>query len=131
MTAEIVYIDRSTIKEGQVEEVRERIQDLVPFIEDREPQLVGYQFYFDDGARRMTVVAIHPDSESLEMHMEVGRSAFAGFAEFIDMKAIEVYGNPSEKVLELLEEKANMLGDAGRVEVHTPQSGFMRLPSRT
>lgn len=79
----------------------------------------------------MTVVAIHPDSDSLELHMEVGRSAFAGFADFIDMKAIEVYGNPSEKVLELLEKKANMLGDAGRVEVHTPQGGFMRLPSRT
>ncbi|MFP3880708.1 MAG: hypothetical protein ACLFRT_07420 [Actinomycetota bacterium] len=128
MTTEIVYIDRSTIKEGQVEEVRERIQDLVPFIEEREPQLVGYQFFFDEDARRMTVVAIHPDSDSLVMHMEIGRSAFAGFADFIDMKAIEVYGNPTEKVLELLEDKAAMLGEAGRVEVHTPQGGFMRLP---
>lgn len=130
MTEAIVYVDRSTIKEGQVEEVGERIQDLVPFIEGREPQLLGYQFYFDDDAGRMTVIAIHPDSDSLVMHMEIGRSAFKGFADFIDMRAIEVYGRPTERVLELLEDKAEMLGEAGRVEVHTPQGGFMRLPSR-
>lgn len=63
MTEAIVYVDRSTIKEGQVEEVGERIQDLAPFIEGREPQLLGYQFYFDDDAGRMTVIAIHPDSD--------------------------------------------------------------------
>lgn len=63
------------------------------------------------------------------MHMEIGRSAFKG-ADFIDMQAIEVYGRPTERVLELLEDKAEMLGEAGRVEVHTPQGGFMRLPSR-
>lgn len=130
MTQPIVYVDRSSIKEGQVEAVRERIQGLVEFIDAREPQLAGYQFYFDEDAGRMTVIAIHPDSDSLEMHMEIGRSAFKGFADFIDMQAIEVYGRPSSKVMELLEDKAEMLGDAGRVEVHIPQGGFMRLPSR-
>lgn len=126
-----MYVDRSTIKEGQVETVREKIGHLVSFIEEREAQLVGYQFYFDDDAGRMTVIAIHPDSDSLELHMEVGRSVFAGFSDFIDMEAIEVYGRPSSKVMELLEDKAAMLGDSGRVEVHTPQGGFMRLPARS
>jgi hypothetical protein len=28
-----------------------------------------------------------------------------------------------------LEDKAEMLGDAGRVEAHSHQGGFMRLPS--
>lgn len=130
MTETVVYVDRSTIKEGAVDEVRERIHDLVNFIEEREPQLFGYQFYFDEEVARMTVIAIHPDSDSLEMHMEIGRSAFAGFADFIEMQGIDVYGNPSEKVLQLLQDKAEMLGDAGRVEVHSPQGGFMRIASR-
>lgn len=129
MTDTIVYVDRSTINEGQAAIVKDKIQDLVRFIDQREPQLVGYQFYFDEDAGRMTVIAVHPDSDSLELHMEVGRSAFAGFADFIDMQAIEVYGEPSPRVMELLEDKAEMLGDAGRVEVHSPQGGFMRLPS--
>lgn len=131
MTDTIVYVDRSTINEGQAAVVKDKIQDLVRFIDQREPQLVGYQFYFDEDAGRMTVIAIHPDSDSLELHMEIGRSAFAGFADFIDMQAIEVYGDPSPSVLELLRDKAEMLGDAGRVEVHSPQGGFMRLPSES
>lgn len=129
MTDTIVYIDRSTINDGQVAVVKEKIQDLVRFIDQREPQLVGYQFYFDEDAGRMTVIAIHPDSDSLEFHMEIGRSAFAGFADFIDMHAIEVYGDPSPAVLGLLRDKAEMLGEARQVEVHSPQGGFMRLPS--
>lgn len=129
MTDTIVYVDRSTINEGQAATVKSKIQDLVSFIDKREPQLVGYQFYFDEDAGRMTVVAIHPDSDSLVKHMEVGRAAFAAFADYIDMQAIEVYGEPSPKVMELLEDKAAMLGDSGRVEVHSPQGGFMRIPS--
>lgn len=127
LTETIVYVDRSTINEGQAETVKDKIQDLVRFIDQREPQLVGYQFYFDEDAGRMTVIAIHPDSDSLVKHMEVGREAFAGFADYIDMQAIEVYGEPSRRVMELLGDKADMLGDAGRVEVHSPQGGFMRL----
>lgn len=127
MTETIVYVDRSTINEGQAAIVKEKIQHLVRFIDQRESQLLGYQFFFDEDADRMTVIAIHPDSASLETHMEVGRTAFAGFADFIDMQAIEVYGEPSARVMELLEHKAEMLGEAGRVEVHTPQGGFMRF----
>lgn len=129
MTETIVYVDRSTINEGKAAIVRDKIQDLVRFIDQREPRLVGYQFYFDEDASRMTVIGIHPDSDSLEMHMEVGRAAFAGFADFIEIQAIEVYGDPSPRVMELLEDKAEMLGDSGRVEVHSRQGGFMRLPS--
>lgn len=127
MTETIVYVDRSTINEGQAAIVKEKIKDLVRFIDQHEPQLLGYQFFFDENADRMTVIAIHPDSASLETHMDVGRTAFASFADYIDMRAIEVYGEPSARVMELLEDKADMLGEAGRVEVHSPQGGFMRF----
>lgn len=126
MTDSIVYVDRSSIKEGKADEVRKRIQGLVEFIETREDQLARYQFFFDDEARHMTVIAVHPDSESLKAHMEIGRSAFAGFSELIDMTGIEVYGHPSAEVMELLEDKARMLGDAGNVEVHSLVGGFVR-----
>jgi quinol monooxygenase YgiN len=123
----IVYIDRSTIRPGKADQVRAGITRLVEFIEDREPQLAGYEFYFDEAAHRMTVIAIHPDSESLETHMEVGREAFRSFAELIDLESIQVFGRPSERVLGQLEDKAAMLGDRAQVEVHTRQDGFMRL----
>lgn len=126
MSEPIFYIDRSTVREGALEELRRRIPDLVDFIREQEPQLVAYDFYLDPEGGHMTVVSVHPDSDSLRLHLEVGRSAFQKFADLIDLYAIEVYGQPSDEVLSLLEDKAAMLGDGGRVEVHERQAGFLR-----
>lgn len=131
MAEPIFYIDRSTIREGALDEVRRRIPDLVDFIREQEPQLIAYDFYFDPRGGHMTVVSVHPDSDSLRLHMEVGRSAFQKFADLIDLYSIEVYGRPSDEVLSLLEDKAAMLGDGGRVEVHERQAGFLRAQVHT
>lgn len=127
MSEPIFYIDRSTIREGSLQEVRSRINDVVEFIDGEEPQLLGYDFYIDESGREMTVVSIHPDSASLELHLRVGRSAFQGFADLIDLRSIEVYGRPSDEALALLEDKAAMLGDDGQVETHDRQAGFLRF----
>lgn len=129
MPEPLLYIDRSTIREGALEEVRSRVPELVEFIRGEEPQLIGYDFYIDERGRHMTVVSIHPDSDSLRLHMEVGRSAFQKFADLIDLYSIEVYGQPTNEVLSLLEEKAAMLGEGGNVEVHGRHAGFLRALS--
>jgi hypothetical protein len=127
MSEPIVYIDRSTIREGKLEQVKAAIVELVAFIEAKEPQLVSYSFHLDEEERRMTVVAVHPDSASLELHMSVGGPAFRKFADWIDMSGIEIYGEPSEAVLNLLRQKAQMLGRSGSVLVHKPHAGFSRV----
>ena len=66
----IVYIDHSHIREDSIDELKAGVQRLADFIDAREPQLITYGFYIDEHAARMTVVAVHPDSESLERHME-------------------------------------------------------------
>lgn len=77
----------------------------------------------------MTVVSVHPDSESLRFHLEVGRSSFKAFADLIDLYSVEAYERPSDEVITLLEDKAAMLGDGGRVEVHERHAGFLRAHS--
>lgn len=131
MSEPIFYIDRSTVREGALEEVKRRIPELVEFIREREPQLVAYDFYLDVQGQHMTVVSVHPDSDSLRLHMEVGRSAFQKFADLIDLYSIEVYGRPSDEALSLLEDKAAMLGEGGRVEVHERHAGFLRAQVHT
>lgn len=127
MANPIVYVDRSRIRDGMAEQVRQQIERLVDFIDSREPQLIEYEFYFDDSESEMTVIAIHPDSRSLETHMELGREAFREFADLIDMQTIQVYGEPGEQVRRLLEQKAEMLGEDGRVEIHDRKGGFSRI----
>ena len=127
MTAPIVYIDRSRIRPGKLSELRDAIDDLVRYIEEREPQLIHYGFYIDEAGSRMTVIAVHPDTASVELHMEVGGPAFRGFAELIEMEGIEVYGSTSGRMLDQLNEKVAMLGEHGRVVLGDLHAGFARV----
>src|SRR4029453_8711544 len=72
----IIYIDRSVIQPGRFEELKTGISALVDFIDEREPQLLAYGFYFDEETEQMTVVAIHPNAASLERHLAIGGSEF-------------------------------------------------------
>ncbi|HLG01901.1 MAG TPA: hypothetical protein VI916_15675 [Acidimicrobiia bacterium] len=130
MSEPIVYIDRSRIREGCVDDLRAAIADLVEFIDAREPQLLYYGFFVDEKNGAMTVVAVHPDSASLELHMKIGAAAFRTFADFIEMERIEVYGEPSDDVVAQLHTKARDLGRAGSVVIHPRRAGFTRLDTR-
>lgn len=121
----IVYIDESTIRPGKLKEVRAAAKRLTEFVEENMPRLISYGFCFDDNRQLMTVVALHPDSESLEFHIETGRAKFQEFSDLIDLSRIDVYGPVSESVVEQLEGKARMLG-RGVVAVHEYYAGFSR-----
>ena len=124
----IVYIDHSDIREGSLDELKAGIQRVVAFIEAREPQLISYGFYIDEEAATMTVVAVHPDSASLELHLDIGGAEFRKLAPLLTLTAIECYGRPSERALEQLRVKAAALGDGGTVLSIGRFAGFTRLP---
>jgi broad specificity phosphatase PhoE len=74
----------------------------------------------------MSVTAVHPDSASLELHLEVGRDEFRRLGDLITLREIQVYGSISKRAREMLEEKAKMLG--GSVSVTERFAGFARVP---
>jgi hypothetical protein len=125
MPPPIVYVDTSAIREGKHEQLEVAMKDLAAFVEANMPRVISYGFFLDQERKQMTVVAVHPDSESLEFHMDVGAAEFRKFADFIDLSRIEVYGAISDAVLERLHQKARMLG-SGTVAVHELYAGFVR-----
>jgi quinol monooxygenase YgiN len=125
MRQPIVYIDVSTIRKGKLEELEAAMKALAVFVEANVPQLISYAFYLDEHRTRMTVVAVHRDSASLEFHMDVGAAEFRKFADLIDLLKIEVYGRVSEAVVKRLHQKARTLG-TGTVAVHEFFAGFSR-----
>ena len=127
MTEPIIYIDHSIIRDGSLAELRAGVQRVVEFIEAREPQLLAYGFYIDDTAGTMTVVAVHPDSASLELHLDIGGAEFRRLAPLLRLTRIECYGQPSERALEQLRDKAAALGEDGTLVAITRSSGFSRL----
>jgi hypothetical protein len=124
-TQPIVYVDASTIREGKLDELTAAMDHLAAWVEANVPRLVSYAFYLDAERKQMTVVAVHPDSDSLEYHMDAGREEFRKFASLIELARIDVYGRVSDAVVERLEAKAAMLGGAP-VAVHEFHAGFSR-----
>jgi hypothetical protein len=125
MADPIYYVDRSDILEGRLEEVRSGMRDLAAFVDEQEPQLIAYECCVDATGSAMTVLAVHPDSASMELHMDLGGPKFRAFAPLIRLRSIDVYGRPSAAVVERLHEKARMLG-GGTVTLHTLEAGFFR-----
>jgi quinol monooxygenase YgiN len=126
MPGPIVYIDTSEIQEGKLEELKTAIKELLNFIEANEPRLIAYNVYFNEDGTRMTVVHVHPDSASLEHHMDVAGPAFSKFVQFVKLLTIDVYGELNDPLLAQVRQKAQMLG-GGTVLVHELHAGFARF----
>jgi hypothetical protein len=127
----IVYIDHSDIREGSLDELKAGVRRLVELIDAQEPRLLAYGFYIDDAAGQMTVVAVHPDSASLELHIDIGSGEFRKLAHLLTLTAIECYGRPSERALDQLRRKAEMLGNGGTVISIGRFAGFTHFSNAT
>jgi hypothetical protein len=58
--------------------------------------------------------------------MDVAGPAFRKLADLITLSSIRIYGEPSEKALKQLHDKARLLG-SGNVIVHDLHAGFSRF----
>jgi hypothetical protein len=129
VTEAILFVDTSEVREGKLDELRRGLRDLAEFVEARETDPISYEVYFSADNRLMTVVQIHPDSASMERHMEIAGPIFARFADMVDLRTVDIYGSPSERVVEQLRQKADMLGTA-TVTAHDRLAGFARFVPR-
>ena len=125
MSQPLVYVDRSTVREGALEQLKAAITELAEFVEENVPQLLSYGVYFSDDGTEMTVVHVHADAESLDRYLELAGPRFARFSDLLTLSSIHVYGNPTAKALGRLQEKMQMLG-SGQVDMHDPHAGFSR-----
>jgi hypothetical protein len=127
--AVILYVDTSEVREGALDELKPAMKRLVDFVEANEPQLAAYNVYFSDDGARMTVASLHPDSASLEHHMEVARPRFREVVGLVTLSSVHIFGEPSETVMRRVHEKAELWG-RGTVVVEPSYAGFTRIESR-
>ena len=99
MSQPLVYVDRSDVHEGALEELKGAIGELADFVEENEPRLNSYSVYFSEDGRQMTVMHVHADSASLDYHMDVAGPRFGRFADLLTLSSIHIYGEPSDKAL--------------------------------
>jgi hypothetical protein len=122
----IVYVDTSDVRDGALEQLKAGMKELADFVEAKEPRILAYNVYFSDDGARMSVVHVHPDSASLEYHMEVAGPIFRRLAELVTLASIHIYGDASEEAVKQSQEKARLLG-RDQVTVDPLHAGFARF----
>jgi quinol monooxygenase YgiN len=128
MSEPIIYIDRSEVRDGKLDELKRAMRELAVLVEANEPRLGAYRVYFTEDGTQMTVIHMHADSASLELHMKVAGPAFPRFVDLVRLLTIDVYGRPSADLMQAIRDKAALLGSA-TVTLHELGAGFAR-PTR-
>jgi hypothetical protein len=123
----LIVIDTSEVRAGKLGELKVAAKELVAFVEANEPRSISYNFYFSADGTRMTVVQVHPDSASMEFHMEKAALVFTRFADLVALERMDVYGRPSEHLMKLLQKKIELLGTA-TITVYDHHAGIARPP---
>jgi hypothetical protein len=108
MPEPFIFIATNKLKEGKLEDERRRAPGLCDFIEGSEPRLIAFNEYANEEGTEVSVVQVHPDAASFEFHMGVVRErAERAYAETLEgTSSIQVYGTPSDTVLEMLRQQA-------------------------
>ena len=126
MDGALLVVDTSDINEGRLSELKRAMAELVTFVEQNEEKPLLYTVYIDSVGKKVTVIQLHPDSASMELHMHVAASRFRRFADLLTLRTMEIYGTPTAQVLDQLRAKVRLLG-AATLEVHDLHAGFARL----
>lgn len=99
MATPFVYVGTTKVKPGKLEALREQLSELADFVDANEPRMVAFHAFLDEAGSKLTIVQVHPDSASMEFHMQVNAKHFA--TSFDNLEAVvseQYYGAISDSL---------------------------------
>ena len=129
----LIYVGTFGIKEGKFKEYAGSFRATVETVEEHEPQMIAFHGFATEDRTEMTVVQVHPDTASMDLHMRTLRDklgeqlARALGPELIEIRRSEYYGAPSESALEMDRQIPGLALSVKPVHI----AGFTRTPPVT
>ena len=114
MSGPLIYVGTYTIKPGNQDDARRRLAELVDFVETNEPRMIAFNTYLDRDSKTVSIVQVHPDSASMEFHMQVNAKHFATAFDWLDESMSGQYYGP--------------ISDALAAELAKWDEAFLHLP---
>ena len=128
MAEPFIFIGTHRVKPGKLDDFKEYFATLCAnTVEPNEPRLLSFQAYGDD-SDEVTVVQVHPDSDSMLTHMSViAEHLESAVTEYLEPESsYQIYGVPRGGVVAMVEQ---MSADGqGTLTLKQPFTGFQRLP---
>jgi hypothetical protein len=121
MPGPIVFVGTHRIHDGKLDIAKDASAELAKFVRDNHPRVLHFEIYIDDATREMTVIQIHPDEESLMLHMQLAGDRLARAYEFLDTVGVRMFGAASDSF------KEAAMGGGPNVSFERAYAGFSRL----
>ncbi|MGD0663670.1 MAG: antibiotic biosynthesis monooxygenase [Syntrophorhabdales bacterium] len=119
MSNSIFYTFEFAIKEGQLENFKTLVKEIVEATEANEPATTNYEFFISDDGSTCHNYERYTDSEAAVKHIVAVMTKFSDRIDALaEPKRATVYGNPSDEL-------RKMLSSMGAVFVK-PIAGFAR-----
>jgi len=102
MSNEIMLIAQFEINEGKIDEMKELYNQGIELVQQSEPDISGFNLYFNQDETVCCSVEMYRDSEAILKHFEYSSERIPKILEISKVTNVEVYGNVSDEVKNLL-----------------------------
>jgi hypothetical protein len=95
MSEPFIFIGTHTLREGKLQDFKQQWLELLEMVEAKEPRLIAFHAYVNEDGTELTIV---------QVHMQVVRDHISEAHQSVVEKTerIDIYGNPSDTVLEMI-----------------------------
>ncbi len=125
MSDTIVFVSHNRVKEGKLDALKTYYRQVAEMTEANKPGTLAHLAFLNEEGTEMSIVHLFPVAQAMELHM-IGVDKLARKArEFMESVRLEIYGAPSDRVLEMMREAAG----SGVTLVIKPQrvGGYIRI----
>lgn len=123
MAGSLIYLGTHAITHGKLDVAKQASREMGAFLEANHPRMLHFGIYIDDDAHQMTVIQVHPDEDSLVLHLKLARERIAKAYDFLDATTrIEIYGRPSDALVDQIRQ----MGMGAPIRFNVPTAGFSR-----
>jgi hypothetical protein len=122
----LIYVGTHAIAPGKLDVAKQVSHEMGAFLEANHPRMLHFGIYIDDDANEMTVIQIHPDEDSLVLHLKLAGERIAKAYEFLEATTrIDIYGRPSDALVDQIRQ----MGRGAPIRFNVATGGFSRLAS--
>ena len=123
MSQPFIFVTTFKVREGKAGDFEAYAQEVVDFVESKEPRLIAFNLYLNDDGTEGAIVHVHPDGDSMEFHMGVIRDHMQRSGEFIESDiTVQLFGPLADSTLETISRFSDVPVTAMRREI----GGFTR-----
>lgn len=128
MSEPIVFISHHKVKATKLEGLRQYTREGFPLIEASKPGTVVMLAYLNEDTSEISFFHLFPNTQAMDEHMQGAGDRSQRAYEYLEPKSFEIYGKPSDRVIEMMSAQATQLGILLRIDPgHL--GGYIRLQS--